>query len=238
MGYCYYQSLQGGVFLRLHRFPFRWLAPVLCDALLAPSLSVHADWVYEENAGTLRYEKDDGTFLISTFQKINGHTYYFDSDGTVHTGWLSLNGKRYFFDESGAMLCSQWVGDKYLKKNGEMARNCWVANHTAYVGKNGSRIATIKKYKAKFIKTARGVKYRNADGTFSAKTWQCIKGHWYYFYSTGYMAKSTQLGEYYVNNRGWMVTNKTVKIGKYRYQYGPDGRLIRRTKIKKAKKKD
>lgn len=220
--------------MRLHKFHQRWLAPILCAALLFPSVSVHAHWEHDEKANTLRYKTEDGTYLTSTFKKIQGYTYYFDSDGTVHTGWLTLNGKRYFFNESGAMLCNQWIGDKYLLKNGEMARNRWVANHTAYVGKNGSRIATIKKYKAKFIKTKKGIKYRNADGTFSAKTWQCIKGHWYYFYSTGYMAKSKQLGDYYVDKNGRMVTNKTVRIGKYRYSYGPDGKLIKRTKVKKA----
>lgn len=219
--------------MRLKTIKYKLLAPILCAAMLLPAFPVRADWDYNEKEDTLRYKLEDGTYLTSAFQKIKGYTYYFNPDGTVHTGWLTLNGKRYFFNTSGAMLCNQWVGDKYLLENGEMARSRWVANHSAYVNKNGSRIATAKKYKAKFIKTKKGTKYRNADGTFSAKTWQRIKGRWYYFYSTGYMAKNRQLGDYYVNKKGWMVTNKWVKIKKHRYFYGADGRLVKRVKIKK-----
>lgn len=133
------------------------------------------------------------------------------------------------------MLRNQWIGNKYLLKNGEMARNRWVDNHSAYVNKKGVHIASSKKYKAKFVKTDRGTKYRNADGTYSAKTWQRIKGHWYYFYSTGYMAKDRQLGSFYVNKKGQMLVNGSVKINKYRYYYGKDGKLIRRVKITKKK---
>ena len=105
-------------------------------------------------------------------------------------------------------------------------------NHNVYVNKNGSRVAVGKKYKAKFIKTAQGTKYRNVDGTYSAKTWQSIKGYWYYFYSTGYMATNAQLGEYYVDKSGHMVKNKIVKIGKYYYRYGADGRFVKRSKTR------
>lgn len=212
------------------------LAPVLCAALLFSAVPAEAAWEHNETDNTLRYKTEDGSYLTSTFQKIKGYTYYFDSDGTVHTGWLDLNGKRYFFSETGAMLCNQWIGDKYLLENGEMARSQWVANHTAYVNKNGTRTATVKKYRAKFVKTKKGTKYRNPDGSFSSKTWQCIKGHWYYFYSTGYMAKNKRLGDYYVNKKGRMLINGNVKIGKYRYYYGADGKLVKRVKIKSKKK--
>lgn len=210
-----------------------FLIPALCVSLLLPALPAKAAWEYDETEHTLRYQTEDGSYLTSTFQEIKGYTYYFDADGTVHTGWLNLNGKRYFFSETGAMLRDRWVGDRYLLANGEMARSCWVANHTAYVDKNGVRAAIAKKCRAKFIKTKKGTKYRNIDGSFSAKTWQCIKGHWYYFYSTGYMAKRARLGKYYVDKKGQMVTNRSVKIGNYRYFYGADGRQFKRVRLKK-----
>ena len=217
--------------MKTKRFPVL----LLCAALLLPSIPAKAAWDYNEEEQVLRYKTEDGTYLTSTFYEIKGYTYYFDSDGTVHTGWLDINGKSYFFAESGAMLCNQWIGDKYLLKNGEMAKNRWVANHTAYVDKNGSRVTTTKKCRAKFIKTKKGTKYRNTDGTFSAKTWQRIKGYWYYFYSDGYMAKNRQLGDFYVNKKGRMLTNGSVKIGKYRYYYGADGKLVKKVKVKKNK---
>ena len=196
--------------MKLHSLKHTCIIPVLCAALLIPSYTVHADWEYNAEENTLRYKTNDGTYLTSVFRKIKGYTYYFDADG---------KGDRYFFSESGAMLTSQWIGNKYLMKNGKMARSRWVDNHNVYVNKNGSRVAVGKKYKAKFIKTAQGTKYRNVDGTYSAKTWQSIKGYWYYFYSTGYMATNAQLGEYYVDKSGHMVKNKIVKIGKYYYRY-------------------
>ena len=149
--------------MKLHNLKHTCIIPVLCAALLIPSYTVHADWEYNAEENTLRYKTKDGTYLTSVFRKIKGYTYYFNADGTVHTGWLDLKGDRYFFSESGAMLTSQWIGDKYLMKNGKMARSRWVDNHNVYVNKNGSRVAVGKKYKAKFIKTAQGTKYRNVD---------------------------------------------------------------------------
>ena len=137
--------------MKLHNLKHTCIIPVLCAALLIPSYTVHADWEYNAEENTLRYKTKDGTYLTSVFRKIKGYTYYFNADGTVHTGWLDLKGDRYFFSESGAMLTSQWIGDKYLMKNGKMARSRWVDNHNVYVNKNGSRVAVGKKYKAKFI---------------------------------------------------------------------------------------
>ena len=191
--------------MKLHNLKHTCIIPVLCAALLIPSYTVHADWEYNAEENTLRYKTKDGTYLTSVFRKIKGYTYYFNA---------GVQGKY------------------YLLKNGKMARSRWVDNHNVYVNKNGSRVAVGKKYKAKFIKTAQGTKYRNVDGTYSAKTWQSIKGYWYYFYSTGYMATNAQLGEYYVDKSGHMVKNKIVKIGKYYYRYGADGRFVKRSKTR------
>ena len=107
--------------MKLHNLKHTCIIPVLCAALLIPSYTVHADWEYNAEENTLRYKTKDGTYLTSVFRKIKGYTYYFNADGTVHTGWLDLKGDRYFFSESGAMLTSQWIGNKYLMKNGKMA---------------------------------------------------------------------------------------------------------------------
>ena len=145
--------------MKLHNLKHTCIIPVLCAALLIPSYTVHADWEYNAEENTLRYKTKDGTYLTSVFRKIKGYTYYFNADGTVHTGWLDLKGDRYFFSESGAMLTSQWIGDKY-------------------------------------------------------------------------MATNAQLGEYYVDKSGHMVKNKIVKIGKYYYRYGADGRFVKRSKTR------
>ncbi len=166
------------------------------------------------------------------FRKIKGYTYYFDADGTVHTGWLDLKGDRYFFSESGAMLTSQWIGNKYLMKNGKMARSRWVDNHNVYVNKNGSRVAVGKKYKAKFIKTAQGAKIPECGWHLLCKNLAEHQRILVLLYSTGYMATNAQLGEYHLDKSGHMVKNKIVKIGKYYYRYGADGRFVKRFKTR------
>lgn len=173
------------------------------------------------------------TAVTSRFLTYKGHRYYFGADGYAHTGWLKYGKDYYFFNANGYMLKKQWVGSYYLRQNGKMAINRWITP-TQYVGSNGKLIpGYTKKAKAKFVKDSKGTKYLNYSGTYSKKTWQSIKGKWYYFYSTGYMAKSRQIGNYYVNKKGQMVTNKKVRIGKYYYHYGADGCFTKKTKIKK-----
>ena len=103
------------------------------------------------------------------------------------------------------------------------------------VGKDGTPVENYSKSRpARFIKDSVGFRYRNLDGTYSRKTWQCIKGSWYYFYSSGYMARRTKLGMYYVGTNGKMVTNRWIKIGNYKYYYGADGRMTKKVRIKSS----
>ena len=141
---------------------------------------------------------------------------------------LKIDGFYYYFDSTGAMLRSEWRANRYFLSNGRMAVNQYVKDVSGrvYVGKDGTPVENYSKSRpAKFIKDSKGFRYRNLDGTYSRKTWQCIKGSWYYFYSSGYMARRTKLGRYYVGINGKMVTNKWVKIGNYKYYYGADGRM-------------
>lgn len=174
-----------------------------------------------------------GQYITDQFIKHKGYTYYFGKNGYAHTGWLEYGKHYYFFDATGAMVKSRWIGAYFLQKNGRMATSRWV-NRTQYVGNDGRLIPGYRrKNRAKFVRTAAGTKYRNYDGTYAKKTWQCINGRWYYFYSTEYMAKSRRIGRYYVDRRGRMLINRSVKIGKYRYYYGSDGRQTRRVRIRK-----
>ena len=163
--------------MKLHNLKHTCIIPVLCAALLIPSYTVHADWEYNAEENTLRYKTKDGTYLTSVFRKIKGYTYYFNADGTVHTGWLDLKGDRYFFSESGAMLTSQWIGDKYLMKNGKMAKKRWVTDSEgikSYVGADGRQIPNYnKKVKSGMKKTAKGTRFLQADGSYAASQWLC-----------------------------------------------------------------
>lgn len=214
------------------------LAAFFC--LLIPVKGQAADryeWVLDKPNARIQYvDTVTGEPLKSQFKKIKGYTYYFDKNGYAATGFTKIDGFYYFFDSTGAMLKSEWRANRYFLKNGRMAVNQIVKDADGiytYVGADGTPVENYKKSRpAKFIRDSKGIRYRNLDGTYAAKTWQCIKGHWYYFYSNGYMARLKKIGKYYVGLNGRMVTNKWVKIGSYKYYYGADGRLTKKVKIK------
>ena len=194
-------------------------------------------WVLDEDQARIQYVNDATNEPVkSQFMKIKGYTYYFDKNGYAATGFTKINGFYYFFRSNGSMVINQWQAERYFLEDGRMAVSQYVKDSTGqkvYVGKDGRVISNYKpSKKAKFVKTKNETRYRNADGTYSKKTWQCINGYWYYFYSSGYMARKTKLGQFYVNAQGRMVTNKWVTIGKYKYYYGSDGILQKKVRIK------
>lgn len=211
----------------------------LAFALLLPVKAQAADYQLVRNDTRMAcIDTQTGTAVKSRFVAYKGHTYYFGADGYAHTGWLKLGKDYYFFKADGSMVKKQWVSQYYFLANGKMARNRWIAEKTGkvYVGSSGRVIPGYQKnVKARFVNTQDGKKYRNPDGSYSQKTWQCIRGNWYYFYSTGVMARSRQIGKFYVDAQGRMVTNRWVRIGKRKYYYGADGRLKKAQAIQAKK---
>ena len=168
------------------------------------SKQIHAkdnyEWLLDKEHARIQYiNTETGEPVRSTFMDITGYTYYFDDNGYAATGFTTIDGFYYFFRSDGSMIRKEWCADRYFLQNGRMAVNRFINDGTGrkYVGNDGRWIPGFKKTrKAKFIKTKQGTKYRNLDGTYSSATWQCIKGKWYYFYSSGYMAKNTKLGKF------------------------------------------
>lgn len=222
------------------------LLPILACSLcfFLPLKSKAANWQWVQNGTKLQYLDLDSTasdqgMLRSTFHTINGHTYYFDADGSVHTGWLYLKKDAYFFLANGAMVKNDWVGNYYFTKSGKMAKNRWIGGkkNGRYVGRDGRWIPNYNKKKnARFVTNKKGTRYRMSDGAFAKKQWLCIRGHWYYFYSNGYLAKDRKIGKYYVNKKGQMVINRWVRTEKYRIHYGTDGKMDKKIPIKNKKK--
>lgn len=195
-------------------------------------------WILDKpNARIQCMDTATDKLLKSQFKKIKGYTYYFDKKGYAATGFTRIDGFYYYFQSNGAMIRGDWRADRYFLKNGRMAVSQFVKDASGaltYVGKDGRAVANYRKSRpAKFFRSSKGTRYRNLDGTYASHTWQCIKGHWYYFYSNGYMAKRKQLGKFYVDVNGRMVTSKWVAIGKYKYHYGLDGRLDKKVYVKK-----
>ena len=65
----------------------------------------------------------------------DSYVYYFDNGGYMLTGWQVINGNWYYFNGSGAMVKNAWVGNYYLQNDGTMATNTWIGNY--YVGSDG-----------------------------------------------------------------------------------------------------
>lgn len=214
---------------KLHKFA---VLTSLAFALLLPVKAQAAGYRLERQDTKMTcVNTETGAAVKSQFITHKGYTYYFDADGYAHTGWLKLGKDYYFFNADGSMVKKQWVNQYYFLANGKMARSRWVAGKV-YVGSNGKVIPGYKKsVKAGFVNTKNGKKYRNPDGSYSQQTWQCIRGNWYYFYSTGVMAKNRQIGKFYVDKQGRMVVSKWVKIGNRKYYYGVDGRLKKTQKF-------
>ncbi len=76
-----------------------------------------------------KYEREDGTYPSSTWEKILGDWYYFNEEGYALTGWQKLGEHWYYLDpDSGAMLTGWQEIDGtsyYLKDDGTMAEG-WI----------------------------------------------------------------------------------------------------------------
>lgn len=85
-----------------------------------------AKWVAEGEKWY--FVKNDGSRAGNEWMTIDGTDYWFDSDGTMATGWRHFtNDSWYFFKPSGAMASSYWVESDgkwfYLGADGAMMRN-------------------------------------------------------------------------------------------------------------------
>ena len=85
-------------------------------------------------AGIMLYAKPLQVHAATTgFQVIGGKTYYIDSDGKKHKGWLTLNGKKYYFNARTGVQAKGWVtnskGQKryFSKSTGAMVTG-WLKN--------------------------------------------------------------------------------------------------------------
>ena len=182
------------------------------------------------------------TYPRGEIKEIGGHSFGFDNDGYMLTGWGLVKNDWYFFDGNGYMQTNCWQGDYWLGENGVMAKNAWVDNNQYYVGPDGK---WVKDYgKPKWVLDGTGWWYDNGDGTYPkgefktiggadyyfnaggymVTNWQHINGSWYFFDSSGAMKKNAWEGNYWLGSDGIMAVDSWVDSGQY--YVGPDGRWI------------
>lgn len=91
-------------------------------------ISANASYGWEKNGLKWYYKKQDGRKAGNEWLKVDGIDYYFDSDGTMATGWREFPGNVwYYFRSSGAMARNYWVESSgkwyYMGGDGKMLKD-------------------------------------------------------------------------------------------------------------------
>ena len=112
-------------------------------------------------APTLRYLQT--TYLESASRNgwfLRGGGWYYYSAGVKQTGWMIFQNKRYYLDNNGRMLANCWVGNRYLKESGEMARNEWVDGYRYFVDADGLKAEKVSFGTKNWVKDKKGWRYK------------------------------------------------------------------------------
>ena len=71
--------------------------PLKNDLAKASQMSIG----WNENENGKWYQNADGTYFAGGMQEIDGSTYYFDENGYIQTGWISVGFDDYYFNDDG-----------------------------------------------------------------------------------------------------------------------------------------
>lgn len=202
---------------------------------------------WEHNSNGWWYDNGDGTWPAKTFKDIDGKTYYFNSQGYMVTGWQSLSGLTCYFKSSGEMAASEWIdGTKWIDCYGALVTNSWVDNGRYYVDGNGNWDPSKGARSTAWRHNSRGWWFDYGDGSYARATflevdksryffdldgymvtgWYQIGGSggtWCYFGDNGMQRFEQWIGDYYVNEFGYMAINEWIDSTHY---VGWDGKLI------------
>ncbi|MCD8335728.1 MAG: NlpC/P60 family protein [Lachnospiraceae bacterium] len=167
--------------------------------------------------GSEKYYFDENGIMQTGFVTINGKLLYFsEEDGTLQYGWITVGDKKYYAKDSGVLYVSAWHGKYYFQADGSMAVSTWVGNK--WVGANGKYTG---KTKTGFV-TLEGDTYYYTSASKYATGWFKVDGKYYYADSNGVVQKSTWVGKKYVNSKGVMVTGMKT-IGSKTYIFKSSG---------------
>lgn len=58
---------------------------------------------------------------MTGFQKIDKKVYYFNGQGILQKGWITVDKKRYYADaKTGEIAISKWVNQYYFREDGSL----------------------------------------------------------------------------------------------------------------------
>lgn len=160
-------------------------------------------WYYYDQDGT----KHTGWLEEKNNEEDSIIKYYFDKDGSMHTGWLELGGKRYYFDKSGVMATDY----TYVPES----KNYY------YFDENGVAQTGIQTIFGGYSA------YFDATSGLLRNGWKLVDGNWYYAdkdgrLETGWLYQASKW--YFFNQDGKMQTG-WLNDGKNSYYFTPSGAM-------------
>ena len=91
---------------------------------------------WKKNGTGWWYIREDGTYPVSEWMKIEGVWYHFDNRGYMETGWFKdTDGKQYFLKPNGAMTANEWYDGYWFGKSGAWTysyKGSWKKNSTGW----------------------------------------------------------------------------------------------------------
>lgn len=158
-------------------------------------------WITDDH-GTW-YQKYDGSYPSSKWEKLNGKWYAFDENGYVRTGWFKSKEIWYYLDEDGAMQTG-WLtlGEKqyYLNEDGAMQTGWYQEGETWYYFDADGAMKTG------WIHVGNEWYYMDEDGAMQTD-WVQVDGAWYYLNpENGKMAHDTTVDGYQIDSNGKRIS--------------------------------
>ncbi len=179
-----------------------------------------------QNAGEGKwYQKADGEVLIGS-QEITGEKYYFNNNGIMQTGFITLNDKLYFYSRVNGALKKGWQnaseGYWYQNSNGEVVKG-WqtISGNRYYFDDKGIEVRGFKTINNKLYFFSR------VNGVLKTGWQHASEGKWYQNASGEVLTGLQELAgdKYYFNNNGIMQTGFVTINGKVYFFSRVNGKL-------------
>lgn len=203
----------------------------LCSLMMLMPQGVMAAWKKDSTG----YWYTEGNSWAVGWKCIDGLWYYFDSNGYMKSqSWVESSGKWYYVGPSGSMLTNTTVDGYKLGADGAWINDSssskkagWNQDGTGwwYLNEDGSYATYWKSFKTNEMEYDYNGEYVSvdiryyfgADG-YMKTGWQNISGNWYYFKSSGEMARDENVGGYILGKDGVMLENVFVKDTDEKFQ--------------------
>ncbi|MBR0086417.1 MAG: N-acetylmuramoyl-L-alanine amidase family protein [Lachnospiraceae bacterium] len=173
------------------------------------------------------YQRADGTYPVSQWEKIKGKWYHFDNRGYMQTGWQKFGSVWYYLGTDGAMrtgwqkINGSWY---YMSSSGAMQTG-WkqLAGMWYYFESSGAMVTGWK--------TLAGTTYYfKASGAMAAKEWCSgwwlnADGSWTYKYKASWTKNAK--GWWFGDTSGWYAKNVTLTIDDKKYTFDANGYWVK-----------